>query len=157
MGIFKIKKTAWPLGLVMGIVLALSSTVHADTIKWQPYDAGISKAKKEGKKIFLHFYADWCQYCHTMKKKTFTDTGIVNYLNTNFVSIKVNSDKSRAVALKYRVRGLPSNWFLAEDGEKIGNRPGYIQAGDLMTFLKFIHTNSYKKMSLGAFKGAAAN
>lgn len=155
MGILNKKKQVWMLVLMTGMLFALSAAVHADTINWHPYDAGVNKAGKEGKKIFLHFYADWCQYCHTMEKNTFTDTSIIKYLNANFVPIKVNSDKDRATALKYRVRGLPTNWFLAEDGEKIGNRPGYIPANDLMTFLRFIHTNSYKTMSLNAFKEAA--
>lgn len=140
------------LCVVLGLVVGSATAARADKINWYGYDAGISKAKKEGKKIFLHFYADWCKFCRTMEQQTFADNAVISYLNEHFVSIKVNSDNDRGTAMKYRVRGLPANWFLEEDGEKIGNRPGYVTAEDLISFLRFIHTNSYKKMSLKAFK-----
>jgi len=123
----------------------------SNDIKWFSYDNGMAAAKKEGKKIFLHFRADWCSYCRLMAKETFKDPAVIAYLNANYIPITVNSDKETGLAQKYRVQGLPLNWFLEENGEKIGNRPGYISPSDLISFLKFIHTNSYKTMTLSKF------
>jgi len=53
--------------------------------------------------------------------------------------------------MQYRVSGLPSNWFLQTDGEKIATRPGYISQEEMISFLQFIHTDSYKKMNLSEF------
>ena len=75
----------------------------------------------------------------------------LQYLNENFIPIKVDSDKQRALAQQYRVRGLPTNWFLQTDGEKIASRPGYISPEQMIDFLQFIHTDSYQKMSLNEF------
>lgn len=123
----------------------------SNEIKWFSYDTGKAAAKKEGKKIFLHFRADWCSYCRLMSKETFKDPAVIAYLNANYIPITVNSDKETGLAQKYKVQGLPLNWFLEENGEKIGNRPGYISPSDLISFLKFIHTNSYKTMTLSRF------
>ena len=130
---------------------AVSSNEISNEIKWFSYDNGMAAAKKEGKKIFLHFRADWCSYCRLMAKETFKDPAVIAYLNTNYIPITVDSDKETRLAQQYRVTGLPLNWFLEENGEKIGNRPGYISPSDLISFLKFIHTNSYKTMTLSKF------
>ena len=65
--------------------------------------------------------------------------------------IKVNSDREQSIARKYNVRGLPSTWFLSENGDRIGNRPGYIPADEMLQVLKFIGTDSYRSMSFQAF------
>lgn len=139
-------------------LLGLTGSVLAETqpkgIKWLTYEQGLAAGKKEGKKIFIHFYANWCGYCRTMEKKTFQNADIIGYMNKNFIPIKVNTDKEQSTAMKYGVRGLPSNWFLENNGDKIGNRPGFIAPEDLIVFLEFIHTDSFKKMTFQAFSEA---
>jgi thioredoxin-related protein len=128
-----------------------STGFSADTIKWHSYDEGMTLGKTQHKKIFLHFFADWCGYCTKMEKGTFVDPEIVSYLNKNFISIKVDSDKENALAAKYKVRGLPSNWFVSDTGDQISNYPGYIPADNLLPILKFIQTDSYKQMAFKDF------
>lgn len=138
--------------IFLGLIHVASAT-HAvsNEIQWQTYQNGITTAKSEGKKIFLHFFASWCGYCKIMDQKTFKDASVVQYLNENFIPIKVDADQQRELAIQYRVTGLPSNWFLQTDSEKIANRPGYISPEEMVSFLKFIHTDSYKKMNLSEF------
>jgi thioredoxin-related protein len=131
--------------------LGTIGVASAGNIEWYNYEQGMSEAKKNGKNIFLHFYANWCRYCTIMEKETFANGSVINYLNKNFVSIKVNTDTQRKIAMKYGVRGLPSNWFVNNSGEKIGNRPGYISPDNMISYLKFIHTESYKDMTLKEF------
>lgn len=120
-------------------------------IQWQPYQKGIELGKSQSKKIFLNFYADWCRYCKQMDQQTFTDDSIINYLNEYFISIRVDSDKQQKLAMAYNVRGLPVSWFIAENGKEIGALPGYLPPDRLLAFLKFIHTDSYKKMNFSTF------
>ena len=114
------------------------SAVAADSINWRTYDEGMALGKTKKKKVFLHFYANWCFYCRKMAKETFKDPSVVSYLNQNFISIRVDSDKHRRTASVYGVRALPSTWFLTEKGEKIGNLPGYLPPGRLLQVLKQI-------------------
>jgi len=120
-------------------------------IRWHAYGTGMELGKKENKKIFLHFWSKDCGYCEKMAKETFADSAVIAYLNKNFISIKVNSDKERALVSEYNVRGLPDNWFIAEKNEVIGNQPGYIPPDKLISLLRFIYSNSYKKMSYSKF------
>ena len=82
-----------------------------------------------------------------MEKETFKDSSVITYLNKNFISIRVNTDQERALSLEYGIRGVPDNWFISEDSETISNLPGYIPVNLFLPLLKYIHTNSYKKMN----------
>ena len=86
-----------------------------------------------------------------MDTKTFKDAAVINYLNANFITVKVDVDKEQDVAAKYNIRPLPDMWFVSEKGEAIGNKPGYISPKEMLSVLKFIKTDSYLKMSYQAF------
>lgn len=131
---------------------APAKTTPEEDIAWQDYDAGIKKIKTSGKKGFLHFYTDWCTYCKIMAEKTFSDTKVSRYLNRHFVPIRVNAEKQQDVAKQYDVTRFPSNWFIGEDAESIGNRPGFIPPDLMLSLLKYIHSDSYRQMKFQEFK-----
>jgi thioredoxin-related protein len=128
-------------------------------IQWMSYDEGRQRGQTENKKVFLVFNADWCRYCIQMEKETFQNPTVIAYVNRNFVPISVNSDRHQDIAAKFNVRGLPNTWFISEKGERIGNRPGYIPADEMLNILKYIGSDSYLTMSFKTFveKQSAAN
>ncbi len=120
-------------------------------IEWKDYTPGMALARKENKSIFLYFHAPWCTYCTKLKKTTFKDEQVLAYLKENFISIQVNTDENKPLANKWRVKGLPTLWFLESTGNKINSMPGYIDAGQLLQVLKYIHTKSYATMEFHEF------
>jgi thioredoxin-related protein len=153
-------KKRWNLATIaLAIVLILftgavnaSGTQTGDTgIQWLSYAEGRQRGEAENKKVFLVFNADWCRYCLQMEKETFQNPTVIAYVNRNFVPISVNSDREQDIAAKYSVRGLPSTWFISENGDRIGNRPGYIAADEMLNILKYIGSDSYLTMSFQAF------
>ena len=115
-----------------------SAAAAADRIDWHTYDAGMSRSRFEKKKVFLFFYAEWCAYCRDMDHKTFKDPNVIGTLNRDFIAIRVDSDREQAAAALFRVKGLPDSWFLAESGDIIGHRPGFIAADQLMKIFDVI-------------------
>jgi thioredoxin-related protein len=117
----------------------------SDRIDWHTYDAGMSRSKFEKKKVYLYFYAEWCPYCRDMDRKTFKDPSVIGTLNRDFIPIRVDSDREQAAAALFRVKGLPDSWFLAESGDIIGHRPGFIAADQLMKIFNVILTSGAAK------------
>jgi len=147
-------KSACFLTVIIFILSSLSiSFASSKRINWYTYKQGIKLNEKEGKKIFLYFYADRCTYCKKMEKETFNNYSVISYLNDNFIPIKVNSNKDIKIALDFGVKGLPANWFIAENGERISSLPGYIPPERLLNILKYISTDSFKKMTFRKFMG----
>ncbi|WP_207681003.1 thioredoxin family protein [Desulfonema magnum] len=126
-------------------------SAFSNGIKWHSYKDGVTRGKYEQKNVFLNFYADWCGFCKKMDKETFKDPAVIAFLNENFISVKVNSEKERKIAREYYVTGLPVSWFIAKNGEKISSLPGYVSPGALMNILKYIQTDSYKDMTFKDF------
>jgi len=123
--------------IVVWLLVSMSQPLYAGgSIKWVSYDEGMAVGRIEKKKIFLHFYADWCSYCNKMAAETFQDAAVIAFLNENFISIRVNSDNDQPTAMKYGVRGLPHTVILMDTGEAIGTIFGYIPAEPLLSMLK---------------------
>ena len=108
----------------------------ATSLKWHSYDEGMALGNSQGKKVFIHFWSEWCRYCHEMERKTFRNPAVVAFLNENFISVKVDTDREQKVSAMFRIKGLPDNWFFSEQGEPIGHRPGYIPPDTFIKILK---------------------
>lgn len=132
---------------------SLETTAETTGVSWVGYDEGMALGKKDGKKIMLHFYADWCHYCKKMNSEIFSQSESADFINNNFIPIRVNSDNEQQLAEAYRVSGLPSTWFLDKNGEEILNIPGFLPKEMFMSYMKFIQTDSYQTMSFRKFMG----
>jgi thiol:disulfide interchange protein len=128
-----------------------TSGIKGTAIGWNDYTPGMAMAGKGTKPIFLYFHASWCTYCTKLKQTTFKDKKILAYLEKNFVSIQVDTDKNQALSNEWKVKGLPTLWFLEPDGTKINSIPGYMDAAQLLQILKYIHTRSYNTMKFKDF------
>lgn len=143
------------VGLVMLLLLISNAAVagkkSAGLIKWRSLDAAQQQDNAEKRKFMVFFHADWCAYCHKLEKNAFSNHEIAEYINTNFVPIKVDTMKDSQTAARFGVRGLPDIRFLTPEGDGIAKIPGYVGNKQLLTLLKFINTDSYKTMSIKEF------
>ena len=137
---------------ISGVVMPQSIRASAaENIKWHPYKEGMALGRDLKKKILISFHADWCGYCKKMDRETFKNKAVAQFMNDNFIAVKVNSDRENNIASRYRVKGLPSTWFITENGERISNLPGFVPPDLFINILKYIQTDSYKKMSFRKF------
>jgi thioredoxin-related protein len=145
-----IPKTLIGIAAILFLAIAVSASA-AEGIHWYDYSKGMSLGKSQGKKVFISFYADWCTYCRQMEKATFSNAKVIDYLNANFIPIRVNFDREKKTVKAYGVRGLPDTWFIAENGQRIANQPGFLAPEQLLPILKYLKTDSYKTMSFRKF------
>lgn len=68
---------------------------HAhNPVDWQPFDeAAFAEAAARNVPIFLSVGYAACHWCHVMAGESFEDPAIGDYLNTHFVSIKVDREE----------------------------------------------------------------
>ncbi len=129
--------------LISLIITALSfglfhTAAFSKGIEWQSYPDGMARGKFEKKKVFLHFYAEWCSACKTMANITFKDPGVIASLNKDFIPIRVDVDRNKQTSDMYRVKALPDTWLIAENTDIIGHQPGYISPENLKKILNLL-------------------
>ncbi len=68
---------------------------HQDNpVNWMPYGPEAIRAAQENHKpIFLSIGYSTCHWCHVMAHESFEDEVTANYLNENFISIKVDKEE----------------------------------------------------------------
>lgn len=91
------------------------------------FDEALIRARAEKKLVFVNLSAEWCSWCTRMDEDVFPDARVKAAL-LDFVPVRVDTDKGggRAVANRYRVRGLPAYLVLNGDGELVGRFDGYL-------------------------------
>jgi thioredoxin-related protein len=108
------------------------------------------RAKKENKYIFLDCYATWCGPCKRLDSDTYTDKDVANFLNTKFLSVRVQMDRvqrddpyikswyDEAVKIEkeYKIEGYPTLIFLTPDGELVHQVSGYKNPDEFIEELK---------------------
>jgi thioredoxin-related protein len=141
--------------LVLLTLLALTmpgpNPASAETIQWLTYDEARKKNPEQSTKYLFYFQSDRCGYCRKLERETLAQTQIATYISENFIPVRIDTDKSSALAARHGVRGVPDIHFLSPEGEKIANWPGFLAADQLLPLLEFIHSDSFQKMSYQDF------
>ncbi len=141
--------------ILLSIALILPAQLAAKSdagpkINWSTYDEA-QRAGDEARKFFIYFYTDQCGYCRLLEAKTFTDESVVDYINSNYTPVRVNAGKEIKIASRFGIQGVPDLRFLTSKGEGIARWPGYIESAQLLVLLRYIHTDSFKKMNFNDF------
>lgn len=87
----------------------------------------LAKAKTENKLIFLDAYAAWCGPCKMMARQTFTDPGVAQYFNANFVNAKIDMEKGEGpeLAQQFGVEAYPTLLFVDGEGTVVHRALGF--------------------------------
>lgn len=93
--------------------------------------AAVKEASKSGKNILLDVGGEWCKWCHAMDKFIADNTDIKNFIEKNFIVVKVNyskENKNEAFLAKYpKIEGYPHLFVLDKKGKLIHSQ----NTGDL--------------------------
>ena len=87
---------------------------------WYWCESALAEAKQENKPIFLSIGYSSCHWCTVMEGEAFSDQAIADYLNTNFLPIKVDREERpdidsiymQALQMMTGQGGWPLNIFL---------------------------------------------
>ncbi len=79
-------------------------------------EEAFARAKREDKPVLLSISAVWCHWCHVMDETTYSDAGVIESINDNYVAVRVDNDERPDVNARYNMGGWPTTAFLAPDG-----------------------------------------
>lgn len=95
-------------------------------VDWYPWGAeAFRRARQLDRPVLLDVGATWCPTCDRMDRESYTRQEIAEYINANFVAVKLDYDArprltakvERAHALKNFPAGIPLTGFLTPCGK----------------------------------------
>jgi thioredoxin-related protein len=110
--------------------------IWVNSLNWQQVR---KKAKKENKYIFVDCFTTWCGPCKKMDKDVYDNDSVGDFLNTKFISVKLQMDstkgdneftrswykKAKEMGTAYRVAAYPTYLFFSPNGEVVYKELGY--------------------------------
>lgn len=120
--------------LLFVLLLAIPSMMHAQNggisfSKANNWNELVKEAKSTHKAIFIDVMATWCGPCKQMDKDVYSNSQIGHYMDSNFVSIKLQMDSTgtdneqiahwrtdaKTIGSKYKINAFPSFLFFDEN------------------------------------------
>ncbi len=149
------------------------SFAQKEQIKWLDFEQAIALQKTTPKKIFIDVCTDWCTWCVVMDRRTYVNEKIIQELNQNYYSVKLNAESTKefffqskkfinkgatsnnmnelAIALLQGQMAFPAIVFIDEKSDLISSISGYQSPKNMKFILNYISSNSYKKMPYANF------
>ena len=96
------------------------------------------KAKTEKKLIFLDIYASWCGPCKQLKKYTFANQQVGDYMNANFINVSLDGEKGDGVALadEYKIQAYPTLMLIDSNGNLVMNEVGFYNSSQFLVLIQ---------------------
>ncbi len=91
---------------------------RAHEIKWRGWsDEAFAEASKLDRPILLSISAVWCHWCHVMDETTYSNSGVIDLINREYVPIRVDNDVRPDINQRYNMGGWPTTAFLTSSGD----------------------------------------
>ncbi len=71
-------------------------------IQWLSFEEAVEKMKTEPKKMFIDVYTTWCGPCKMMDRNTFKDKEVIEYMNKNYYSVKLDAESTETIQFNGR-------------------------------------------------------
>lgn len=133
------------------LMISLLSEVEASNMQVQFIDnPNIAKirASEEGKLYIVDFVATYCYMCKMMDETTFSDHRVIDYMEQNYIPVKVNVDNFDGFEWKqrYNIRKLPTIMVFNSAGEPIAKYEESMGSTRMLEVLE-AHNSPHNKLT----------
>jgi len=91
------------VGLLMVMMTSHLTAQENNNIRWLTFEQLDDSLSIKPKKIFINFYAHWCDYCKKMDRVAFRDAAIISKLNNQFYAVKMDAEYKDSIYFGNRV------------------------------------------------------
>jgi len=148
--------------MVVWAIWATALAAGLGGTEWtKDYDAGLARAKREGKLVLLQFTGQkWCALCVVLEKKIFSKKQFLNAASKKWVLVEIDLtrgkldkmsadqramyERNRGLAKKYKLRSVPTFILLDANGREFSRFFGK-NTWTVESFLKLLDDQLVRK------------
>ena len=162
------------LALALALSLPALTQNEKGVVKWYTVEEAEKLSKENPRKWLIDVYTDWCGWCKTMDRETFSHPVIAKYINENYYAVKLNAESKDSISFNGRTfryieeggRGyqelavgllngqmsFPSIAYLNEELQLLGAIPGFKTPQAIEPLLNYIAENKFTTQSLADYQ-----
>lgn len=140
--------------IIASVTLLASALVAGAQTEFRhiSFDEAKAAAKAEGKNIFIDFFTEWCGPCKRLAADVFPTKQVGDYLNGNYVCLKVDAEKGEGpeLAETYQVAAYPTLCVIDADGNLLGSFAGLKEGDEFISAVEICNDPNLKPERLKA-------
>ena len=114
---------------------------RASEINWREWgEDAFREAREANKPVLLSLSAVWCHWCHVMDETSYSNHGVITFINEHYVLVRVDNDQRPDVNARYNMGGWPTTAFLTPDGEILAGAT-YVPPEQMLEALPKVYTH----------------
>ena len=151
--------------LLLGLTLARADPPSG--YDFTDFNTGLTRAKAEGKPIFLYFGRYGCAWCDHVNRKTFSDPELKKLYSEHYVLVYVDAEGGKRLRLPNGERvtegelgarlgafATPLFVYMLADGRQLAKIPGFKTVADFKDYDRYVSGQHYEKQGLMEFLGS---
>ncbi|MGJ8733583.1 MAG: DUF255 domain-containing protein [Cellulophaga sp.] len=83
--------------LLIGYINCSQLTAQNKEVNWLSFNQLEDSLSIKPKKVFIHFYAEWCSLCNKMERKAYKDPSVISKLNKEYYAVKMNIESTEKI------------------------------------------------------------
>jgi thiol:disulfide interchange protein len=106
------------------------------------FEDAAEEAARDGKLVFLDFYATWCPPCRRLDAETWKDPQVVSWLEANAIPLKIDAERNPGLSERFMVEAYPTLVFLDPSGREVLRVLGFRDPAAFLAAAKLARTNA---------------
>ncbi len=145
------------IGIIVTFLFFSLPVNGQEKIEWMKFEDAVAATEMSPKMLLVDVYTDWCGWCKKMDKETFTDPGVIKYVNETFYAVKLDAENmtrsfdfkgkkytEAQMAAAMRVNSYPNFVIIDPTLQNITQLSGYRNAPQFLEGLTTIVDKGFK-------------
>lgn len=150
---------------VLLLLLPVAASAQTQKVEPVPLEQALELAPKEGKKILVDVFAEWCPYCQRMQSEVYPSEGVQNAISDYYFWVRIDVESDAMVnyhgeemtqaefATALENQNVPTAYFLNSEGAILGKQPGFLEQDVFVNLLNFVGSDAYLDQSFQDYSG----